>query len=227
MIKILMTGLNESVHAAECNELCADAIEQVQRLNPDVKPEDIAVLMSCEDYDRYKSSCSFKLIPEPILCDTCPYELVSKSTAYDNKSLMHMSHMVQAIAAADYIYFNKGWESLTEPLCRILYTIAARYNKRILERTENSEHNAADNVIIGGTYHHFKGCNVTVRNIARDHETTEPVVIYEHEDGTLWARPLAMFVETVCINGSPKPRFEYVKSDEPAKNQKGENNYAS
>ena len=220
MIKILMVGLNESIHAPECDELCADAIRQVKRLNPEIKPENIAILMNSEDYERYKSSCSFKLIPEPILCDTCPYGLVSESAPCDdeNHKLTRMGDMVKAMAAADYVYFNKGWESLTEPFCRILYTIAARYNKRILEKTEVGEHNTADDIVIGGTYHHFKGCNVTVRSIARDHETTEPVVIYEHEDGTLWARPLAMFVETVCINGSPKHRFEYVKSDEPAKN---------
>ena len=48
-------------------------------------------------------------------------------------------------------------------------------------------------------YRHFKGDHDLVEDIATDSETGEPVVIYRklYGDGSLWVRPLAMFLEPV------------------------------
>jgi hypothetical protein len=35
-------------------------------------------------------------------------------------------------------------------------------------------------------------------------------------DFGLWVRPLAMFVESVSIDGEPLPRFAYISSKKPA-----------
>lgn len=61
-----------------------------------------------------------------------------------------------------------------------------------------------------GRYRHYKGGLYSVIGIARHSETGEFLVIYRPEYGerALWARPLAMFSETVEVDGRPIPRFE-------------------
>ncbi len=63
-----------------------------------------------------------------------------------------------------------------------------------------------------GRYRHYKGKEYTVIGIARHSETEELLVVYrkEYDDHGLWARPLAMFRETVDRNGLQVPRFEYL-----------------
>lgn len=57
-------------------------------------------------------------------------------------------------------------------------------------------------------YQHFKGAQVKIVTMALDSETQEPVVVYEHlDDGRIWVRSKAMFLETVTVNGSKQPRF--------------------
>lgn len=60
-----------------------------------------------------------------------------------------------------------------------------------------------------GRYRHYSGKEYEVLGIARHSETLEPLVVYRalYGAGELWVRPAAMFIETVVIDGSTKPRF--------------------
>jgi hypothetical protein len=60
-----------------------------------------------------------------------------------------------------------------------------------------------------GTYRHYKGNLYEVLGVARHSETEEPMVVYRalYGDSGLWVRPLAMFEETVLVDGQPVPRF--------------------
>ena len=62
---------------------------------------------------------------------------------------------------------------------------------------------------IGGRYRHYKGNEYVVIGIAKHSETLEEMVIYkaQYGDGQLWARPAAMFAETVSLNGQTVRRF--------------------
>lgn len=63
-----------------------------------------------------------------------------------------------------------------------------------------------------GRYRHYKGNEYTVLGIARHSETEEPLVVYRQEYGErgLWVRPLAMFVESISLNGESVARFERI-----------------
>lgn len=63
-----------------------------------------------------------------------------------------------------------------------------------------------------GRYRHYKGGEYEVVGVARHSETDEWLVVYRplYNDTGLWVRPLAMFLETVPVNGEPVPRFAYV-----------------
>lgn len=68
-----------------------------------------------------------------------------------------------------------------------------------------------------GKYKHFKGMIVDVIGIALHSETMEEMVVYYHPDpvkgkgaNQMWARPKAMFSETVERDGKVIPRFEYI-----------------
>lgn len=70
----------------------------------------------------------------------------------------------------------------------------------------------------GEKYRHFKlGKIVTVIGISRHTETEELAVVYEYE-GTIWNRPLEMFMSEVdkgkYPNATQKYRFEKVESEE-------------
>lgn len=64
-------------------------------------------------------------------------------------------------------------------------------------------------VIEPGRYRHYKGNDYEVIGIATHSETEEKMVVYRplYGEGALWVRPLAMFAETVTINGNAQPRF--------------------
>jgi hypothetical protein len=63
-----------------------------------------------------------------------------------------------------------------------------------------------------GRYRHYKGNEYTVVGVARHSETEEELVVYRQEygDRSLWARPKAMFLETVAVGGATVPRFTYL-----------------
>jgi hypothetical protein len=60
-----------------------------------------------------------------------------------------------------------------------------------------------------GTYRHYKGNLYEVLGIARHSETDDQLVVYRalYGDAGLWVRPLAMFQETVIVDGRDVPRF--------------------
>lgn len=61
-----------------------------------------------------------------------------------------------------------------------------------------------------GRYRHYKGGEYQVIGTARHSETDERLVVYRclYDNDSIWVRPLAMFVETVGIEGRNVPRFE-------------------
>ena len=63
-----------------------------------------------------------------------------------------------------------------------------------------------------GLYRHYKGNDYEVLGVATHSETEEVVVVYRALYGEfgLWVRPLAMFEETVAIDGVVTPRFARV-----------------
>lgn len=69
-----------------------------------------------------------------------------------------------------------------------------------------------------GIYRHYKGSLVEVVGIANHSETLERMVVYKkieaHQGfpaGTLWVRPLKIFLENVKVDGKVMPRFEILK----------------
>lgn len=66
-----------------------------------------------------------------------------------------------------------------------------------------------------GRYRHYKGQQYQVLGVARHSETEEPMVVYRalYGEFCLWVRPLAMFMESVEVDGVLRPRFEFVTSD--------------
>lgn len=60
-----------------------------------------------------------------------------------------------------------------------------------------------------GTYRHYKGDQYEVVGVARHSETEEELVVYRalYGERGLWVRPLAMFQETVMLDGREVPRF--------------------
>lgn len=75
-----------------------------------------------------------------------------------------------------------------------------------------------NNTIKFGKYRHYKGKEYEVVGVARHSETLEELVIYRALYGNfdLWARPLAMFLEEVEVDGKKVPRFQYL--DDPRGN---------
>jgi cyclomaltodextrinase len=67
-------------------------------------------------------------------------------------------------------------------------------------------------VLKTGLYQHYKGGQYEVIDIARHSETEEKFVLYRalYGERGLWVRPLAMFTESVNIEGVCMPRFEYI-----------------
>jgi cyclomaltodextrinase / maltogenic alpha-amylase / neopullulanase len=71
--------------------------------------------------------------------------------------------------------------------------------------------------ITPGKYKHYKGGEYEVVGIARDEETLDKLIVYkalyETKDfpkGSLWVRPLEMFMEEVDVEGELVPRFSMI-----------------
>lgn len=60
-----------------------------------------------------------------------------------------------------------------------------------------------------GRYRHYSGKEYEVIGVARHSETLEELVVYKalYGDGSIWVRPLEMFIETVEKDGVSQPRF--------------------
>ena len=60
-----------------------------------------------------------------------------------------------------------------------------------------------------GKYRHYKGNDYEVIGVATHSETREQLVVYRplYGEGALWVRPLAMFLESVTVDGRVVPRF--------------------
>ncbi|MCU7553721.1 DUF1653 domain-containing protein [Alteromonas sp. ASW11-19] len=69
-----------------------------------------------------------------------------------------------------------------------------------------------------GRYQHYKGPFYDVQGVALHSETEEPLVVYRpcYGERGLWVRPLAMFTESVEVDGRTQPRFAYVGESEEA-----------
>ena len=63
--------------------------------------------------------------------------------------------------------------------------------------------------ITPGRYRHYKGNLYDVIGVARHSETEEELVVYTalYGERGLWVRPLAMFLESVSIDGQTVARF--------------------
>ncbi len=63
-----------------------------------------------------------------------------------------------------------------------------------------------------GRYRHYKGNDYDVIGVATHSEDESALVVYRpcYGERELWVRPLAMFMETVEVNGETVPRFRYV-----------------
>lgn len=64
-----------------------------------------------------------------------------------------------------------------------------------------------------GIYRHYKGNLYQVLHTACHSETGEWLVVYRalYDDYGVWVRPLAMFCESMEIDGKTLPRFELIK----------------
>ena len=62
-----------------------------------------------------------------------------------------------------------------------------------------------------GIYRHFKGGEYQVYGVATHSEDHCEMVVYRplYGEAKLWVRPLAMFTETVHLEGRDLPRFRY------------------
>ncbi|MCC7516343.1 MAG: DUF1653 domain-containing protein [Pseudomonadales bacterium] len=63
-----------------------------------------------------------------------------------------------------------------------------------------------------GIYRHYKGKDYLVTGVAHHSETREALVVYRclYDDYSLWVRPLAMFCESVTVDGQSVPRFTFL-----------------
>lgn len=69
--------------------------------------------------------------------------------------------------------------------------------------------------VVPGTYRHYKDKLYQVIGVATHSESGEQLVVYRplYGEGGLWVRPLAMFCETVTVDGRSVPRFALVRAD--------------
>ncbi|MDE2213178.1 MAG: DUF1653 domain-containing protein [Patescibacteria group bacterium] len=66
---------------------------------------------------------------------------------------------------------------------------------------------------VGERYRHYKGNEYEIVALAKHSETLEDLVVYKDVKAMdrTWVRPLAMFLETVEVNGVRVPRFTLIE----------------
>ncbi len=81
------------------------------------------------------------------------------------------------------------------------------------EQREEQEAPLIPEAITPGRYRHFKGNEYEVIDIAKDSETTEPMVVYRalYGERELWVRPYEMFREIIERDGKRMRRFERIE----------------
>ena len=69
--------------------------------------------------------------------------------------------------------------------------------------------------VVAGKYRHYKGNDYQVIGVARHSEDESELVVYRplYGEQGLWVRPLAMFSETVRIEGVEIPRFKLLQAE--------------
>ncbi|SLJ85759.1 DUF1653 domain-containing protein [Psychrobacter sp. DAB_AL43B] len=74
--------------------------------------------------------------------------------------------------------------------------------------------NQSIQTIAQGIYRHYKGSLYQVLHTVKHSETEEVLVVYRclYGEYGVWVRPIAMFNETVTIDGKKLPRFELIKA---------------
>ena len=75
------------------------------------------------------------------------------------------------------------------------------------------DYEKAVNTILPGKYRHFKGNEYEVLYVAKNSETTEPMVVYRalYGDSGVWVRPADMWNETVKRDGKVFQRFTRIE----------------
>ncbi|WP_407410982.1 DUF1653 domain-containing protein [Acinetobacter sp.] len=65
-----------------------------------------------------------------------------------------------------------------------------------------------------GIYEHYKGQHYQVFHVATHSETAEKLVVYQclYGDYSMWVRPLAMFMESIELDGQVVPRFKLIQA---------------
>ncbi len=70
-------------------------------------------------------------------------------------------------------------------------------------------------LVIGGSYIHYKDKKYIVTGTARHSETLEEMVIYEaqypNDLGKVWVRPAKIFLETIKTETYEGPRFRFTE----------------
>ena len=66
-----------------------------------------------------------------------------------------------------------------------------------------------------GKYRHFKGNEYEIVCIARDCESTQPLVVYKalYGDGMIWVRPAKYWYEQITRNGQTYTRFTRIDNE--------------
>ncbi len=75
-------------------------------------------------------------------------------------------------------------------------------------------------LVVGGTYVHYKNKKYVVTGTARHSETLEEMVIYEclypNDLGKVWVRPAKLFLEDIKTETFQGPRFRLVERRDPS-----------
>ena len=71
---------------------------------------------------------------------------------------------------------------------------------------------AANSLVVGGVYEHYKKKLYKILALARHSETLEELVVYQalYGEGGVWVRPVSMFLENVSVEGKEAPRFKLI-----------------